>query len=215
MTNEIIFVNPTAKPTRPTPTPTPKAPAEAPFPQVKRIRIGWGAEGHKGVAARSAVLANASADDREQPQRGLVKVRRTVSSESRSFSEAQPSIEMGRVERYSKLEQIRGQRLLSEKLDQGLDKRPALDHLTILHSQSALQYWIADAETGQIFLRQSFATLKYCHAAAAELEQIFNMAEVLMLRPSDTIERMSELLQQHWLRERVAVVLHHIHQVMD
>ncbi len=182
---------------------------------MKRIRIGWGAEGRQGVAAQSAEQANASADDREQPQRGLVKVRRTVSSESRSFPEAPPRIEMGRVERYSKLEQIRGQRLLSEKLDQGLDKRPALEHLTILHSQSAQKYWIADAETGEIFLRQSFATLQHCHAAAAELEQTFHMAEVLMLRPSDTMERMGELVQQQWLRERVAVVCHHKHQVMD
>ena len=206
MSNEIIFVNLTAKPTRPTLAPTPKAPAEAPARQVKRIRIGWGAEGHKGVAARSVELANAPANDREQPRPELVKVRRTV-SESRSFSEAPSRIEMGRVERYSKLEQIRGQRLLSEKLDQGLEKRPALDHLTILHSQSARQYWIADAETGEIFLRQSFATLKHCHEAAAELERTFDMAEVLTQRPPETMERMGELVHEHWLRERVAVAL--------
>ncbi len=206
LTNEIIFVNPTAKPTRPSPAPTPEAPAEASAPQVKRIRIGWGAEGHKGVAARSAEQANASADDRQQTKPELVKVRRTV-SESRSFSEAPPRIEMGRVERYSKLEQIRGQRILSEKLDQGLEKRPALEHLTILHSRSAQQYWIADAETGDIFLRQPFATPQHCYEAAAELEQTFDMAEVLMLRPSETMERIGELVHEHWLRERVAVAL--------
>jgi hypothetical protein len=120
---------------------------------------------------------------------------------------------MGRVERFSKLEQIRGQRLLSEKLDQGVDKRLALEHLTILHSQSAQQYWIADADTGDIFLRQPFATLKHCHEAAAELERTFDMAQVLTLRPSETLERMSELVQQQWLRERVAVVCHHKYAV--
>jgi hypothetical protein len=113
---------------------------------------------------------------------------------------------MGRVERYSKLERIRGQRLLCEKLDQGLDKRPALEHLTILHSQSAQRYWIADAETGDIFLRQPFATLQHCHETAAELERTFDMAEVLMQRPSETMESIGELVREHWLRERVAMV---------
>jgi hypothetical protein len=206
---QIIYTNPAAKPTRPTAAPTPEAPAQAPAPLVKRIRLGWGEEGCKGVAARSEAIAT---EDGQQPRRGtgelpssrLVRARR---SESRSFSEAPSKIEMGRVERSSKLERIRGNRLLSEKLDQGLDKRPGLEYLTILHSQSAQQYWIADMETGKVFLPHVFITLKHSHEAAAELERTFDMSEVLKLRPSETLERMGELAREHWLRERVAVVL--------
>lgn len=167
------------------------------------------------MAARSETL-EAMADDsqRPQPRRGsgerpgnrLVRARRSASSESRSFSEAAPSIEIGRVERYSKLEQIRGQRLLSEQLDQR-SKQPPLEYLRILHSQSAQQYWIADVETGEVFLNQAFATLKHCHEAAAELERNFDLEQVLTLRLPETLERMGELVHEHWLRERVAVAL--------
>ncbi len=113
---------------------------------------------------------------------------------------------MGRVERSSKLERIRGQRLLYEALAERIEQS-ALEHLTILHSQSAQKYCIADADTGEIFLRQPFATLKHCHEAPTELERTFEMAEVLMFRPSETMERIGELVQSHWLRERVAVAL--------
>ena len=69
MNNEIIYTNLSAKPKQTTATPTPKAPAEAPVSQVKRIRIGWGAEGHKGVAAQSAEQFNTSTDNEQQPRR--------------------------------------------------------------------------------------------------------------------------------------------------
>ena len=211
MTNEIIYTNLSTKPTRRTAVPTPEAPAEAPDPQVKRIRIGWGAEGRKGVAARSAEQANASADDGEQSPHEfgdrtstrLIKARRSHHAEL-SRSEAPPRIEMGRVERYSKLEQIRGQRLLSETLAQRAEQS-ALEHLNILNSQSAQQYWIADAETGEIFLRQSFATLQHCHEAAAELEWTFDMAEVLTQRPPETMDHIEAIVLAAAWRERVAL----------
>jgi hypothetical protein len=207
LSNEIIYTNLAAKPKQIT-APMPEAPAAAPDPLVKRIRLGWGEEGCKRVAARSEAIANA---DGQQPRQGsgerpssrLVRARR---SESQSFSEALPSIEMGRVERYSKLEQIRGKRLLSEELDQRF-KQPPLEYLSILYGQSAEQYRIADAESGEVFLPQAFETLQHCHEAAAELERTFDIPEVLMLRPSETLERMGELAREHWMRERVAGML--------
>jgi hypothetical protein len=211
LSNEIIFVNPTAKPTRPTAAPTPEAPAEAQASQVKRIRIGWGEEGRKGIAAQSEAISLATAD--KQPQRELVKVRRTV-SKSRSFSEAPSRIEMGRVERYSKLERGRRRRSLSEKLDQGFDKCPTLDHLTILHSLSTQQHWIADAETGKVFLHQPFTTLKHCHEAAVELEHTFDMEEVLMLRPPETLEQIQLLVQAHCQREKTEIACRQLLQIM-
>jgi hypothetical protein len=176
---------------------------------VKRIRIGWGEEGRNGVAARNEAIA--TADDREQPRRGLgesasERLARARRSESRTFSDASPSIEMGRVERSSKLERIRGKRLLSEELDQRF-KQPPLEYLSILHSQSAKKCWIADANTGEVFLNQAFATPQHSHEAAAELERTFDMSEVLKLRPPETLERMGELAREHWLREQVAGML--------
>jgi hypothetical protein len=110
------------------------------------------------------------------------------------------------VDHGSRLERLPEQRLLAEKLERQA-ARPALEHLTILHSPKAQGYWIADAETGEVFLSQAFATLKHCYEAAAELERIFHMAEVLKSRPAETMESVGELAREHWLRERVAVAL--------
>jgi hypothetical protein len=113
---------------------------------------------------------------------------------------------MGYVNRGSRLERLPEQRFLCEKLERH-NARPELEYLSILHSPKAQQYWIADAETGEVFLSQAFATLQHCYEAAAELERTFDMAEVLQLRPPETLERMVELVREHWLRERVEVVL--------
>lgn len=110
------------------------------------------------------------------------------------------------VDHGSRLERLPEQRLLYEKLGRQA-AQSALEHLTILHSQSTEKYWIADAETGEIFLRQPFATLKHCYEAAAHLERIFHMAEVLKSRPAETMESVGELVREHWMRERVAMVL--------
>jgi hypothetical protein len=110
------------------------------------------------------------------------------------------------VDHSSRLERLPENRSLWERLDRHT-ARPELEDLTILHSQSAEKYWIADAETGEVFLPQAFATLKHCHEAADELERIFHMAEVLKSRPAETMESLGALVQEHWLRERVAVAL--------
>jgi hypothetical protein len=110
------------------------------------------------------------------------------------------------VDRASRLERLPEQRSLWERLNRH-PARPELEDLTILHSQRTQRYWIADAETGEVFLQQAFRTLKHCHEAAAELERIFHIAEVLKSRPTETMESVDELVQGHWMRERVAVVL--------
>jgi hypothetical protein len=209
LSNEIIFVNPTAKPKRPIAAPTPEAPAEVQASQVKRIRIGWDEEGRKGIAAQSEAISLASAD--KQPQRELDdrlsgRLARVRRSESRSYSQAPSRIKMGRIERYSKLEQLPEQRSLWERLDRQA-AQPALEHLTILHSPKAQHYWIADAETGDVFLSQAFTTLKHCHEAAAELGRTFAIAQVLEMRSPETMESLSELVREHWQRERVAGML--------
>jgi hypothetical protein len=49
--------------------------------------------------------------------------------------------------------------------------------------------------------------LEHCTEAAVELEHTFDMLEVIVLRPPETMEPMVELVQEHWLRERVAGAL--------
>jgi hypothetical protein len=85
------------------------------------------------------------------------------------------------VDHSSRLERLPEQRSLWERLDRH-PARPELEDLTILHSQSAEKYWIADAETGEVFLPQAFRTLKHCHEAAAELERTFAIAQMLEMR---------------------------------
>jgi hypothetical protein len=206
LSNEVIYTNLVAKPKSSNPTSIPEAPAEVPVPQVKRIQIGWGPEGQQSVAARNSAIA-----ERElQPKLGLgdrasnrfVRVKRSVLPESQSIPLGTPRMQMGYVDRGSKLERIRGQRSLSERLEQHTE-RSILEHLTILHSEKFQGYWIANAATGNVFVRQAFATLKHCYEAAADLERMFNMAQVLVLRPPETLERMEDLVREHWLREKV------------
>jgi hypothetical protein len=116
------------------------------------------------------------------------------------------------VDRVSRLERIPGQRLLCEKLERQT-ARPALEHLSILHSPKAQQYLIADAETGEVFLPQAFATLKHCHEAAAELERTFAMAQVLEMRSPETLEQIELLVQAYCQREKTEIACSQLLQV--
>jgi hypothetical protein len=205
LTNEIIYTNLAAKPKPPTPAPTPEAPEQASAPQVKRI--SWGIQGRlhmPATAERSHPRKDDSSAPRVRPSCSSSSAMR--SAEARSYSEGPSRIEMGRVERYSRLERLPEQRLLSEKLERQA-ARPVLEHLTILYSPKAQQYWIADVELSEVFLPQAFATLKHCHEAAAELERTFAIAQVLEMRSPETMESVGELVREHWLRERVTVAL--------
>jgi hypothetical protein len=194
--NEIIYTNLAAKPTLLTPAPI----AQTPATQVKRIT--WGIAGRlhmPATAERPQPRKDDSSAPRVRPSRGGARVERSTESQT---PEA-PKVRMRYVDRGSRLERLPEQRLLYEKLGRQA-AQSALEHLTILHSQSAEKYWIADAETGEVFLSQAFATLKHCHEAAADLERTFNMAQVLEMRSPETMESVGELVQGHWLREWVA-----------
>jgi hypothetical protein len=156
------------------------------------------------TAERSQPRKDDSFAPRVRPSRGGAKVER--SAQSQSVASEAPKVRMGYVDRGSRLERIPGQRLLYEKLERQA-AQPALEHLTILHSPKAQGYWIADAETGEVFLREPFATLRHCHEAAAHLERTFAIAQVLEMRSPETMESLSELVREHWMRERVSVAL--------
>jgi hypothetical protein len=203
LTNEIIYTNLAAKPKLLTPAPTPAPIAQAQAPQVKRIT--WGIHGRLHIPAtteRPQPRKDDSSAPRVRPSRGKARVERSPEAQT---PEA-PKVRLRFVDRGSRLEQLPGQRLLAERLDRQA-AQPALEHLTILHSPKAQGYWIADAETGEVFLSQAFATLKHCYDAAAELERRFAMAQVLEMRMPETMESVGELVREHWLRERVAVAL--------
>jgi hypothetical protein len=147
--------------------------------------------------------------ERSQPRKGDRPSRPTKaerSPQSRSGEPQAPKVRMRYVDRGSRLERLPERRSLWERLDRPTAK-PELEDLTILHSQSTQRYWIADAQTGEVFLPQAFTTLEHCYEAAAELERTFAITQVLEMRSPETMESLSELVREHWLRERVAVVL--------
>jgi hypothetical protein len=202
LTQQIIYTNLAAKPKSPTPAITPEAPTAAPAPTAKRIT--WGIEGRLHLPATAG---------RPQQPKHEINDRPSRSSSREMRSPEAPKVWMRYVDRGSRLERLPEQRLLSERLERQA-ARPALEHLTILHSQSAQGYWIADAEAGEVFLRQPFATLKHCHEAAAELERTFDMDEVLKLRPSETLEQIELLVQAHCQREKTEIACRQLLQLM-
>jgi hypothetical protein len=69
------------------------------------------------------------------------------------------------------------------------------------------EYVITERETGEIFVSQAFETRQHCAEAAVELEKVFDMAIVLELRLTETMERVEDLVEWHYLREWVALGL--------
>jgi hypothetical protein len=212
LSNEIIYTNLAAKPKLATPAITPEAPAVAPAPQVKRIT--WGIQGRLHMPA-TAERSQPRKGDRSAPsdRPSSRPVRAERSPQSRSVAPEAPKVRMRYVDRGSRLERLPEQRSLFEKLERQA-ARPALEHLTILHSPKAQQYWIADAETGEVFQTQAFRMLKHCHEAAALLERTFDMEEVLKLRPSETLEQIELLVQAHCQREKTEIACRQLLQLM-
>jgi hypothetical protein len=73
--------------------------------------------------------------------------------------------------------------------------------------------WRTDLQQYQLFVWEMrsplssllFTTYEHCYESAIELEQQFDLAGVLRLRPFGSMEAMSEIIQSHQLRERVAL----------
>jgi hypothetical protein len=82
----------------------------------------------------------------------------------------------------------------------------ALEHLAIARRPDQ-RYQLIIRGTRQVIVCHAFETVEYCAEAAAELERTFALAGLLRQRPPETMERLDELVQEHWLREKVAMVL--------
>ncbi|QUY46170.1 hypothetical protein [Acaryochloris marina] len=78
-----------------------------------------------------------------------------------------------------------------------------LEYLTVSQSSSG-KYWITVEGSGKPFIRISFETPEFCFECALELEDTFDVLQVLSLRPGETIERIEEMIGVWLDRERVA-----------
>ncbi|MGR3277854.1 hypothetical protein ACSYAD_22405 [Acaryochloris marina NIES-2412] len=77
-----------------------------------------------------------------------------------------------------------------------------LESLTVSLDSSG-QYWIAVKGTGKPFISKPFVQPEFCCEAALELEEMFDMFQVIELRPPDTMERIEEMVEFYLERERV------------
>jgi hypothetical protein len=113
---------------------------------------------------------------------------------------------METVDQGSRLERIRRSRPLCESLEERSYDVAPLEYLKILHSRKTQEYRIGD-RAGKVFIDQEFSTLEYCWEAAVELERVFDMGQVLELRLTETMERVEDMVEWHYLKEWVALGL--------
>ncbi|ABW32761.1 hypothetical protein AM1_D0270 (plasmid) [Acaryochloris marina MBIC11017] len=62
------------------------------------------------------------------------------------------------------------------------------------------------AGTGKPFVKESFATPGFCRECTVEIEENFEIGEVIELRPPETMERIEEMVGEWLERERVSRV---------
>ncbi|WP_315876759.1 hypothetical protein [Acaryochloris sp. 'Moss Beach'] len=153
---------------------------------------------------------------REAGQGELVKNNRTSRPTSRStqpertpqpkFSEITqtrqpriPSISADLERRFRNLEL--GQKKLVEQTRKGGE----LEYLAVAKNGVG-QYWITVKGTGKPFVREVFATPEFCLECAIEIEENFEILQVIELRPGETMERIGEMIGVWLERERVSRV---------
>ncbi|MGR3277595.1 hypothetical protein ACSYAD_21080 [Acaryochloris marina NIES-2412] len=92
-----------------------------------------------------------------------------------------------------------------KNLVQQTKQKGQLEYLTVSKSSSG-KYWITVEGSGKPFIRISFDTPEFCFECALELEDTFDVLQVLSLRPGETMERIEEMIGVWLERERVARV---------
>jgi hypothetical protein len=176
------------------PQPTP-APVKAPAPAPDRITIDWGQQGRLHI--------NRSKAPESYRQR---KPQREGSGALRPTPVETPRGRAGQVDRYSKLERIRRPKPLWEELAERSGNFRALEYLAV-SKVGDREYAIVERATGENFVSQTFETRQHCAEAAAEVERVFDMGQVLELRLLETMERVEDLVEWHYLKEWVALGL--------
>ncbi|MGR3280000.1 hypothetical protein ACSYAD_33640 [Acaryochloris marina NIES-2412] len=110
-----------------------------------------------------------------------------------------PSISADLERRFRNLEL--GQKNLVEQVKKGGE----LECLAVSKNGFG-QHWITVAGTVKPFVRESFATPGFCLECAVEIEENFEIVQVIELRPTETMERIGEMIGVWLERERVARV---------
>ncbi|KAI9129523.1 hypothetical protein [Acaryochloris sp. CCMEE 5410] len=198
MTSPIISLNPKpipqTTPGQPKPAPsTPKLLSKTTFPKraPEGTRSAEQEPRHRelGGIRRSVRRTPRSAKPEYTPK--------TKSSEAAQASQPRtPRISAELERRFRNLEL--GQKNLVEQVS----KRGELEYLAVAKNGSG-QYWITVAGTGKPFVRESFATPEFCWECAVEIEENFEIGEVIELRPPETMERIGEMVGVWLERERV------------
>ncbi len=94
-----------------------------------------------------------------------------------------------------------GQKKLVEQVRKGGE----LEYLAVAKSGTG-QYLITVKGTGKPFVREAFASAEFCLECAFEIEENFEIVQVIELRPPETMERIEEMIGVWLDRERVARV---------
>ncbi|MGR3280271.1 hypothetical protein ACSYAD_35045, partial [Acaryochloris marina NIES-2412] len=80
-----------------------------------------------------------------------------------------------------------------KNLVQQSKQKGQLEYLAVSKSSSG-KFWITVEGSGKPFIRIPFATPEFCYECALELEDTFDVLQVLSLRPGETIERIEEMI---------------------
>ncbi|KAI9129771.1 hypothetical protein [Acaryochloris sp. CCMEE 5410] len=85
--------------------------------------------------------------------------------------------------------------------------RGELEYLAVAKNGTGQgQYLITVKGTGKPFVREVFASAEFCLECAFEIEENFEILQVLELRPTETMERIEEMVGVWLERERVSRV---------
>ncbi|WP_299485887.1 hypothetical protein [Acaryochloris sp. IP29b_bin.137] len=201
MTNPIISFNP-----KPVPKAIPQSPKSAPSspkliaktafpkkaPEGTRPPKREQGHGELGVSRRRSRRTSRSTKPESRPQ--------TKSSEVTPASRPRTPRESAELERRFRNLEL-GQKNLVEQFRKGGE----LEYLAVSKNSSG-SYWITVAGTGKPFVRESFATPGFCWECAAEIEETFEICQVIELRPPEAIERIEEMVEAGLERERVSRV---------
>ncbi|MGR3279931.1 hypothetical protein ACSYAD_33285 [Acaryochloris marina NIES-2412] len=111
-----------------------------------------------------------------------------------------PSISADLERRFRNLE------LGQKKLVEQVRMRGDLEYLAVAKNESE-EYWITVAGTVKPFVKESFASAEFCLECTVEIEENFEILQVIELRPTETMERIEEMIGVWLERERVSRVL--------
>ncbi|MGR3278627.1 hypothetical protein ACSYAD_26385 [Acaryochloris marina NIES-2412] len=201
MTPQIISLNP-----KPIPQTTPDQPKLAPFTPKLLDRTQFPTKTPKGTRPAKREPGDGELGENNRTSRTSPRPARPErtpqpkSSEILQTSQPRiPSISADLERRFRNLE------LGQKKLVEQVRTRGELEYLAVAKS-GAGQYLITVKGTGKPFVKESFASAEFCLECEVALEENFEIVQVIELRPTETMERIEEMIWVWLERERVSRV---------